>query len=90
MTTQLLGLNSKIYESLASSSHLELTTWNSAVRLSAPSRQLAPRGEILGCSRHPCLVGSGAEASKRGPADEVTLGVEGVVDRGVGGEETLG
>jgi len=46
--------------------------------------------KILGGGRRPSGGGLGAEASKRGPADEVTLGVEGVVDRCVDGEESLG
>ena len=31
-----------------------------------------------------------AEAAERGPAVQVGLGSEGIVDRGVGGEEALG
>jgi hypothetical protein len=35
-------------------------------------------------------VGFGSEEAKCGPADEVTLYVEGVVDGGVGGKKPLG
>lgn len=43
-----------------------------------------------GGSRRPSGVGLGAEAPKRRATDQVTLGVESVVDGGVSGEKTLG
>ena len=52
--------------------------------------QLAQPDEISSHSRSPSGRGLGAEAAKCGAADEMSLGVEGVVDRGVGGEEALG
>jgi hypothetical protein len=39
--------------------------------------------------RRPSRFGFGAKAAKGAPADQMALNVEGVVDRRVGGEETL-
>ena len=40
--------------------------------------------------RLPCHIGFGSEETKGGSANHVTLKIEGVVDGGVGGEESLG
>ena len=44
----------------------------------------------LGYSRRPCPIGFGAEVAKGGSANEMSLGEESIVDRCMGGEETLG
>ena len=44
----------------------------------------------LGGGGRPRCVSVGAEAPKRWAADQVTLGVEGIVDGGMGGEKALG
>ena len=56
---------------------------------SAKSRAALP-GLKSGNERRPSRVSFGAETAKSGSADQVTLDVEGVVDRRVGGEESLG
>lgn len=45
---------------------------------------------VLSHGRRPSGWGLGVKASKCAPADEVTLGVEGVEDRCVGREHALG
>lgn len=47
-----------------------------------------PRRHSGNCSR-PSVRRIGAEATKCGSADQMALNVEGVVDRRVGGEESL-
>ena len=60
------------------------------VRLTAPSRKGGlPRLQLCD-GRRPSGVSFGAEVPKTGSADQVRLGVEGVVNRRVGSEESLG
>ena len=54
---------------------------------------MSGQGDDRSCRRggsDPRRVGLGSEETKRGAGDQVTLVVEGVVDGGVGGEESLG
>ena len=53
------------------------------------SGQRSVRSCGRGCGR-PYRIGFGSEEPKRRAGDQVTLVVEGVVDGGVGGEESLG
>jgi len=55
-----------------------------------PSVRTSPTLAVSGRGRRPLGIGFGAEASKRGAADQMSLEVEGVVDGGMGGEESLG
>lgn len=61
----------------------------SAVRLDPTLRSepFPPPSGGRGCPRR---IGSGTELAEGRSADEMSLGVEGVVDAGMGGEETLG
>lgn len=57
--------------------------------------KFAKPGAALPCPRsvnrrRPCGRRLGAETAEGGPAEQMPLGVEGVVDRRVGGEEFLG
>jgi len=51
--------------------------------------QLSQPAEISGGGRHPRCLSPGAEATKGRAGDQMSLGIEGVVDRGVGGEKAL-
>ena len=52
--------------------------------------QLAQPDEVSGDSDGPCRIRPGAETAEVRSADEMSLRVEGVVNRGMGGEEALG
>ncbi len=60
-----------------------------AVRLTACGRSSSNLGRSRRSPR-PCCIRLSAKVAKGRAADQVTLNVEGVVDRGVGGEESLG
>ena len=60
--------------------------------LSLPARRMPSYSEDSGGNsrRFPSSISLSAKGSERGAGDQVRLEIEGVVDGGMGGEETLG